>query len=254
MPLSSLVRRRTAPLHTATLLGAAALVASPAPPAAHAAEDPLCVTTPGSRNEYPGPSASTAYDDTFNPSQPVPAGLLADRYDPQGLVTFSNWNGTSEDVLLISAYHDANGNKVPDGSSGIFGVVINGKRAGLGLGRMLVPNGHVGGIGVYQGFLYVGTESTSRPTSSARSATRSRAPTPAGSTTTPPRRTPPRTASASSAPGTGTCGPVTSARPRPRTSTATSRSARRPGSWPTSPRPSPTRRRRPRASSSPRTG
>ena len=137
------------------LSGVAGIVT--AQPAA-AAEDPMCRTAPGSSPWYPGPSASAAYDDTFHASVAIPAGLLSGRYVPQGLAYWNNWNGTTEDILLISAYHDGNGNKTPDGPSAIFGVVLSGANRGKSLGRMLIPTTHAGGIAIAGGYVYVGGE------------------------------------------------------------------------------------------------
>jgi hypothetical protein len=133
-------------------------------PAAMADDDPLCYTATNSSAWYDGPSASKIYDarTSLATSRKIPDGLIDDRYVPQGLAALSNWNGTGEDILLISAYEDENGNKVPDGPSAIFGVVASGSRANTGLGRMLISSGHVGGIAVYKGFVYVGTEKTIR--------------------------------------------------------------------------------------------
>ena len=99
----------------------AALVGVAAPQAA-SAEDAMCRTTQGSNPFYPGPSASTTYDALFHQSVPIPAGLLDGHYVPQGLAYWNNWNGTTEDVLLISAYKDGS-------PSGIWGVVLSGSRA-----------------------------------------------------------------------------------------------------------------------------
>jgi len=127
-----------------------------------AAEDAKCRTTQGSSPFYPGPSASKTYDSTFHNSVAVPAGLIDGEYVPQGLAYWNNWNGTSEDVLLISAYHDGNGNSVPDGPSAIFGVVLSGDRRGQSLGRMLIPKTHAGGIAIAGGYVYVGGEGVVR--------------------------------------------------------------------------------------------
>src|SRR6185312_4753929 len=118
--------RRMSMAVAALLLSGVAAVVSAQPAAA--AEDPMCRTTQGSKPWYPGPSASATYDSTFHSSVAIPAGLLSGRYVPQGLAYWNNWNGTSEDILLISAYHDGNGDKTPDGSSAIFGVVLSGAR------------------------------------------------------------------------------------------------------------------------------
>ena len=164
-------RRTLGFLSALAMLGAVQLVAAPA---AHADDDndPYCYTNTSTKKPlYRGPSASRIYDwinpsiqvsARFSPGVDIPVGLLGGRYVPQGLASWSNWNGRGEDLLLISAYHDGNGNKDPDGSSAVFGVVANGSRAGTGLGRMLIANGHVGGVAVYGGWLYVGSESTIR--------------------------------------------------------------------------------------------
>lgn len=153
--------RRRARALAAGLAAAAlgGLVAVAAPQAAVAAtEDPYCRTTEGTHDFYPGPSASATYDATFHDGVAVPAGLLDNHYTPQGLAYWNDWNGTSEDVLLISAYHDANSNKVPDGPSAIFGVVLSGPNRGDSLGRMLIPTTHAGGIAVVGGHVYVAGE------------------------------------------------------------------------------------------------
>ncbi len=159
------------------LLGAVALIGAAqvaVPPTAHADDDDdsYCYTTRSTVTpNYAGPSASRVYDwvdpsaqttRRFSPKVNIPAGLLDNRYVPQGLTSWANWNGTGEDLLLIAAYHDGDGDSEPDGASAVFGVVANGSRAGTGLGRMLITTGHVGGLAVYRGWLYVGSESDIR--------------------------------------------------------------------------------------------
>ena len=124
----------------------AALVGVAAPQAA-SAEDAMCRTAQGSNDFYPGPSASTTYDSLFKQSVPIPAGLLDGHYIPQGLAYWNNWNGTTEDILLISAYKDGS-------PSGIWGVVLSGTRRGDSLGRILVPEGHVGGLAIAGGRVF----------------------------------------------------------------------------------------------------
>ena len=148
------------------------LVATTSAARADADDDPLCYTTQSTTDPfYAGTSASRVYDwvntgsqtdRRFEKGPAIPAGLYDDRYVPQGIAAWSNWNGTGEDIILISAYHDGDGDKTPDGASAVFGVVASGSRAGTGLGRMLIANGHVGGLGVYKGWLYVGSESEIR--------------------------------------------------------------------------------------------
>lgn len=151
---------------------AAALVAVQlaAAPVVHADDDSdaTCYTTRSTTDPfYQGPSASRVYDwvntgaqtnQRFSKSVPIPAGLLSARYVPQGLTHWANWNGTGEDLLLIAAYEDTNGDSVPDGPSGLWGVVASGSRTGTSLGRMLIAEGHVGGVAIYGGWLYVGSE------------------------------------------------------------------------------------------------
>ena len=148
--------RQLSMVAAALLLSGVAGVVTAQP--AGAVEDPMCRTAPGSNPWYPGPSASATYDGTFHASVAIPAGLLSGRYVPQGLAYWNNWNGTTEDILLISAYHDGNGNKTPDGPSAIFGVVLSGVNRGKSLGRMLIPTTHAGGIAIAGGYVYVGGE------------------------------------------------------------------------------------------------
>ena len=138
----------------AVTLGGMVTVATPS---AAAAEDAMCRTTRGSSDFYPGPSASATYDSTFHNSVAVPAGLLDGHYVPQGLAYWNDFSGT-DDVLLISAYHDGNGNGTPDGPSAVFGVWLSGAHRGESLGRMLIPQTHAGGIAVAGGYVYVGGE------------------------------------------------------------------------------------------------
>ncbi|MBC9821382.1 hypothetical protein [Terrabacter sp. MAHUQ-38] len=135
-------------------------------------DDPLCYTTRSTSGQfYAGPSASRVYDwvdvssqttRRFHPGAPIPAGLLDEHYVPQGIAAWPNWDGTGEDLILVSAYKDEDGDGTTDGASGVWGVVIGGSRSGTSLGRMLIAEGHVGGIGVYKGWLYVGSESEIR--------------------------------------------------------------------------------------------
>lgn len=164
-------RRVLGTLGALTALAAAQLVAAPAAQA-DSDSDPLCYTTRSTTTPfYAGASASRVYDwvntsaqstRRFTAGPAIPAGLLDARYVPQGLSSWANWDGKGENILLISAYLDTNGDKEPDGSSAVFGVVSNGSRAGTGLGRMLIAEGHVGGLAVYKGWLYVGSESEIR--------------------------------------------------------------------------------------------
>jgi len=140
--------------------------------------DALCYTTAASGDVwYDGPSASKRYDNRFwryaSPADrsviDIPAGLIADRYVPQGLAAVANWDGTSEDILLISAYRETvDGDDAVDGPSRVYGVVASGSRTGTGLGYVTLGKspsgtnvslrGHAGGVAVYQGYVHVGSE------------------------------------------------------------------------------------------------
>ena len=144
-----------------SIAAAAALtagVAATATATSASAEDSMCRTTTGSSDFYPGDSASTTYDSTFHNSVAIPKGLLDGRYVPQGLAYWNNWNGTSEDLLLISAYHDGDGNSVPDGDSAIWGVALSGANRGKSVGHVNIPKTHAGGIVVVGGHVYVSGE------------------------------------------------------------------------------------------------
>ena len=164
--VSTTSRRALGAFGVAAALIASQLVAAPAA-SADDDDDPLCYTTQSTVDPfYPGPSASRVYDwvntgsqtdRRFSSGLPIPDALLDNRYVPQGLTDWSNWDGTGEDLLLISAYEDEDGNKAPDGPSAIFGLVASGERRGTGIGRMLITEGHVGGLAVYKDWLYVGS-------------------------------------------------------------------------------------------------
>lgn len=147
--------KQMAAVVAATTLGGLVVMGTPQ---SASAEDANCRTTQGSDPWYPGPSASTTYDSTFHNSVAVPAGLLDGRYVPQGLAYWNNWDGSTDDVLLISAYHDGDGNGDPDGPSAIFGVLLSGTNRGDSLGRMLIPTTHAGGVAIAGGHVYVGGE------------------------------------------------------------------------------------------------
>ncbi len=153
--------RRSGRVATAVVVSGAlcASLAGQLPAQAVADESTYCYTTAStSKPFYPGASASTVYDTTFTTGTPVAHGLINNRYTPQGLTSWPNWDGSGEDVLLVSAYHDDDADGETDGPSAVYGMVASGPNAGASLGRMLVDEGHVGGIAVYNGWLYVGSE------------------------------------------------------------------------------------------------
>ena len=99
------------------------------------AEDAVCATGGGYADPfYPGPGSSSPYDGTFANGAPINASLIDGDYVPQGLAWWPNWNGTGTSALLITAYHDPDHDKVPDRTSAIFGLEMNGASYVRGLG------------------------------------------------------------------------------------------------------------------------
>jgi hypothetical protein len=95
--------RRTTLITTLLTMAAVAVIAITVPTAASAAI--TCETaTSGGSTWYPGPSASNRYDDQFWPGPAVP---LLISYTPQGMATWTNWDGSGHDVLLLGAYGSA---------------------------------------------------------------------------------------------------------------------------------------------------
>ncbi len=180
--MSARTRLRAATMIVATGLLASLGVGTTAPSAVADVDgdgggDALCYTTSTNADTwYDGPSASKRYDNKFwrfnNATDraviDIPAGLLQDRYIPQGLAAVSNWNGTAEDILLISAYREnVDGDDHEDGPSRVYGVVASGGRTGTGLGYVTLGKntddnaalwGHAGGLAVYKGYVHVGSE------------------------------------------------------------------------------------------------
>lgn len=152
-------RRRSLSVLAVSALASVGLVAGPAPLTAPAAADERCYTTEGTDDFYAGPSASLVYDNRFAKGFGLPQTLLDQRYVPQGLAVWNNWRGTDEDLFLVSAYHDGDADSVPDGDSILYGVVAG---EGTVVGRTRILNGHVGGLAVVDGHLYVGSEQTIR--------------------------------------------------------------------------------------------
>ena len=111
------------------------------------AEDAVCATGGGYADPfYPGPGSSSPYDGNFANGAPINASLINGDYVPQGLAWWPNWNGTGTSALLITAYHDPDHDKVPDRTSAIFGLEMNGASYVRGLGHVPIEGGHNGGI------------------------------------------------------------------------------------------------------------
>ncbi|MEV5536953.1 hypothetical protein AB0L13_08830 [Saccharopolyspora shandongensis] len=92
---------------------------------------------------YSGPSASEAYDKAFGKGPAVP-GL--DKYTPQGLASWHDWDGSGNDLLLVTSY----GEKGQDAR--IIGID---PKSGKHVGTVAIAESHVGGIAVGKGWAFV---------------------------------------------------------------------------------------------------
>lgn len=121
------------------MLGAAAVAVAAtttiAAPRAHA--DSNCYTnSSGNYAEwYNGWSASYRYDGRFD-AGPGLSPTLLDTHTPQGLTTWHDWNGTSADLLLVTAYRGGS-------SSIVQGINPDG---GARTRFIRIAESHVGGI------------------------------------------------------------------------------------------------------------
>lgn len=101
---------------------------------------------------YDGPSASVRYDQNFNKGFRIPQALYDGNGVPQGLTVLNNWNGTAQDLFLVSAYDDDDHDKSPDGDSVIYAVVAG---EGTVRGSFRILEGKAGGLAVAGGYLHV---------------------------------------------------------------------------------------------------
>jgi hypothetical protein len=127
------------------LLGVALLIGNAAPAAAaitcssnSTVKDPF----------YRGKATSDVYDKRFKESHRIP---FLPEHVPQGLATWSNWQHTDDDLLLLASYED---NKK---YSLLIGIDA---KTGRQMGAARIPFSHVGGIAVFeeQGWAFVSDE------------------------------------------------------------------------------------------------
>lgn len=139
--------RVAAGLVGALALTGATIVASPQSGLTNFASAAAAVcSTDQSSSEFGGAKVSAAYGAYFNKGTYAPH-FLAD-YVPQGLGAWPNWNGGTEDLLLVGMHHEnENANR-----SLIYGVTPGGTYRGA---AYLPTGAHVGGVKVYKGWLYV---------------------------------------------------------------------------------------------------
>lgn len=94
---------------------------------------------------YPGPAASATYESLFAKSFALPH---LSTHVPQGITTWTNWNGKGKTILIVSMYR-----KVNDVAKPSYLVAIdpaNGKH----LGTIEVAAGHLGGIAIAGKYLF----------------------------------------------------------------------------------------------------
>jgi hypothetical protein len=136
---------------TAGLVGTGVTAVGLAAPASAAI--PSCSATGlgGSSGFYPGPAASNVYDDTFAKGPGIP-GLPG--YTPQGITTWSNWDGNGHSLLVLGAYRRGH-------TSRLFGIdPVSGKT----IGDVKISETHLGGLAVVGKWLITqGSETTSTP-------------------------------------------------------------------------------------------
>jgi hypothetical protein len=122
----------------------AALVAPVAPVLAAAAPGPKCDTTQhrAGTAPYQGASVSSLYDRVFRPTGPTVPYL--DGYVPQGLTTWTNWDGAGHDLILLGMYRLGHKSYL---------VGIN-PATGAAVGTVAIAPSHLGGIGVIGDWLF----------------------------------------------------------------------------------------------------
>ncbi|MCI2423601.1 hypothetical protein MOQ72_39970 [Saccharopolyspora sp. K220] len=129
----------------AFLLGTAAnSMAAPAPEEGNTDQGITCESNASGEGAfYSGPSASDVYDKAFGKGPAVP-GL--DEYTPQGISTWSDWDGSGNDLLLVTSYGE------PGQDARIIGID---PKTGKHVGTVAIAESHVGGIAVGKGWAFV---------------------------------------------------------------------------------------------------
>jgi hypothetical protein len=94
---------------------------------------------------YPGPAASATYESLFAKSFALPH---LSTHVPQGITTWTNWNGKGKTILIVSMYR-----KVDDVEKPSYLVAID-PSTGRHLGTVEVAGGHLGGIAIAGKYLF----------------------------------------------------------------------------------------------------
>lgn len=148
----------SAPSRFGSLLLAAGLVASfatavgtAAPAVAVVVGECAATGSGGSAGFYPGPSASDVYDSTFAKGPALP-GLPS--YTPQGITTWSNWDGKGNSLLIMGSYRRGH-------TSRLYGINPD---TGKTVGDVKIAETHMGGLAVVGKWLIVqGSETSGKP-------------------------------------------------------------------------------------------
>ncbi len=140
-PLTSSSRRRTRAALSSLLLSAAIVAPLQVLAGSPVAAAESCDLTPALASFYPGPSASMTYDALFSQAGAIP---YLSTHTPQGMTTWSNWDGSGDDLVLLAMYRD---------NADSYLVAID-PITGAHYGTLAVAEGHMGGIAVVGTWLF----------------------------------------------------------------------------------------------------
>src|SRR5581483_8132855 len=98
----------------------------------------------GTAADYDGGSVSALYDRLFQPAEPTVPYL--DRYVPQSLLAWDDWDGSGENLMLLGMYRAGS-------PSYLVGLDPD---TGRPLGTVLVRSSHLGGMGFVGPWLFAG--------------------------------------------------------------------------------------------------
>lgn len=120
-------------------------------PPSRSGQIPVATDSAEQARFYEGPSASRTYDQQWKKAFPIPH---LDAYVPQGMTTWTNWNGKGDDLILIGLYRGPK----ERGEQSVIAAVD--PRSGDQYGAVRVRNSHLGGIAVAGDFLFTQDRAT----------------------------------------------------------------------------------------------
>ncbi|MDP2712622.1 MAG: hypothetical protein Q8O56_15515 [Solirubrobacteraceae bacterium] len=127
-------------------LGIATAVATAAPAERHVAQAAAisCEARSSGNNAafYNGKSASFVYDRMFSRGPMLP-GLAT--HTPQGIATWHNWNGSGNDLLVVTSYRNG-------ANAWLIGIDPS---SGRHVGTVAIAPTHAGGIAITKGWAFV---------------------------------------------------------------------------------------------------